>query len=113
MNKQEAEASLIELSRRPEGVKLQEVSKDHSLWEIAEELVKAGKLHKAKLGHKTVRYFADKRMADALQTKQHQFVVKQERLAIDPNAEMIITEKTKITICPSPSSFHVKQLSGW
>ena len=115
MSSDEFIAKLLELAKRPTGTKLNEVAAIHAAWDIAETLVKMGKLFKVKTGHRTVLYFTDKRMADALTMNRPQLTVvarKSDRTP-PPQGEPIITEKTKFTRCPPSGAFHVKQLAKW
>jgi hypothetical protein len=113
---------LIELASRRDGVALSEMGSKQDITDArnaAEGLVAKGQLHKVKLSHRSVRYYADKRVADTLKTmpKRTHLVIVAKKLPKSPwpeGAEAVITENTKITICPSPPpSMHKKPLSNW
>lgn len=114
MTPDEARAKLLELGARNEGVCLKEITDHGNVWERAEELVRAGRLFKAKISHRVVRYFTDARMAAALAEKPNLTISKSVvKAGFSPKDPPIITANTKVTICPSPRDFHVKQFSRW
>ena len=78
---------------------------------IVDELIKEGKLIRSKTGHRSVLYELPHRPKPKPQPSVYIPPPKK----LDPNAPLIITENTKITICPSPSSgqFHKSQFSNW
>lgn len=76
---------------------------------LLEDLVLQGVLKSVKTGHRTMHY-------ESIVKPKHQpsvHVAPPKKL--DPDAPLIITENTKITICPSPSNgqFHKSQYSNW
>lgn len=109
---------LTELGGRPNGLTRADADCTQHVFQVAiMELMLEGALHKSKQGHRTIRYYADKRVADRLSNTKAQGITIIPRVLpkFDKDAPAIITEHTKYTVCPSPSSgqFHVKQFSRW
>ena len=76
---------------------------------ILTDMVEQKKIKRTKTGHRSVIY-------ESIVKPKHQasvYVPPPKKL--DPNAPLIITPQTKITICPSPSSgqFHKSQFANW
>lgn len=105
---------LMKLAAGPEGCRPGDAEGQYNrVREHAEHLVSEGRLFKVKIGHKHVRYFANKKQADALQPKPNTSYTKPAYNKLDPNEPAIITKDTKFTVCPSPATFHVKQFARW
>lgn len=76
---------------------------------LLEDLVLQGVLKSIKTGHRSMHYEM------VVKPKYQPSVNIAAPKKLDPNAPLVITKDTKITICPSPSNgqFHKSQFSNW
>jgi hypothetical protein len=114
MTNEQRRKLITELAARQEGVRVKQVTdtgyKDAS--KMMEGMVREGLLVRHKVSHKCVVYHCAEWKPPVVNWAS---VSIKPRMPANfpPDAEPIITEKTKITICPSPKEFHVKQFSRW
>jgi hypothetical protein len=109
---------VMKLAARRDGTSVGDYEKTRDASDVCEQLVAAGLLFKVKFSHKIVRYYADKRMADALKhvpNKSHISIKPRQSANWSPDTPAVITKDTKFTVCPSPSvdAVHRKQVSNW
>lgn len=117
------ESLIMKLSERPNGVTTLQTGHcmrySHA---CAERLVREGKLFRVKFSHRSVAYFSDKRVAEALahRPKHHHITINGGK-ASDPKVtwpdgiEAQITEKTVFTRCPGypADAINRKAVSNW
>lgn len=103
---------ILDLSSRPTGMAAKDIGDYRTTYvrDLANELVAEGKLHKAKLGAKHVRFYIDRHLAMAAQRKAEAKAAAETQAQATrrtsagwaPNAKVVINKKTKFTKCPSP-----------
>jgi len=112
----EFEEAILAAASRGDGCRLVEFQDYPSAQRVADLMVKEGRLFKVKIGHRTIRFYTDRRVAEAVSSKADSRLITigaSKKIAFDGPA--VITENTKFTVCPSTSSgqFHKKQFSRW
>lgn len=109
--------ALLGLAARSVGFSTSEVSgfTPKQIGPAAESLVKAGRLFRAKLSHKVVRYFSTETMASAYLSGHLRPPValsvtlpRKSKAPWPKDAPMHITPETKFTIAPPPPSGYYK-----
>lgn len=105
-----ADALILAAAKRDRGFSVQPLvgRSDKAVANRCEALAAAGKLHKAKLSHRVVRWYDTAERAQAAMDKAH---VDRARMVthasaskprmLDQSSEGIITAATKFTVCPS------------
>lgn len=102
---------LLVLSKGNAGFSVSEVSgfTSKQVGPLAEELVREGTLHRTKVSHKVVRYFATEALASAFASGQLAKPAKasatmspRTKATWPKDAPMNITADTKITVAPAP-----------
>lgn len=104
------------MAKRPHGFAITDLPDvgETLLTRVCSILMSKGIIYKRKTGHRTVRYIH--KDASLQDTKPQEVVRVATPSKLDPNAPMIITEKTKFTLCPSPpaeQTWHKSQFSNW
>mgnify|MGYP001572823136 CR=1 FL=1 len=101
-------AEILKNAKRPDGIRALDLGDWHKVASMMMiRMEKAGKLHKAQISYRNVRYFANKADAqaatDRIRTAVPVRIARPVHSAWWPkDAEPIITAQTKYTSCPAP-----------
>lgn len=102
---------ILALAKRPDGMQAADVEGFDSGYVSAKchDMADKGLLHKVKVSHKRVRWYTDQGLAIQAQREADARMVAEENKRIklagskarfDADAKIVITSKTKITVCP-------------
>lgn len=103
---------ILTLAQSPEGMHSSQIKDLGSTYVLsrANELVSAGRLYKARLAHKHVRFYTGRQRAIEAQRKADADAMaatqaasmKRSNASWSPKAKVVFTKATKFTKCPSP-----------